>query len=669
MERKVSTEKFQLVSDYKPKGSQPQAIEALIKNLKSGVKDQTLLGITGSGKTFTMANVIAAMNRPTLIMAHNKTLAAQLYMEFRELFPNNAVEYFVSFYDYYQPEAYVPSTDTYIEKDSAINETIDKMRHAATRSLLERNDVIIVSSVSCIYGLGSPEAYYGLLLQLEQNQEIKRSDIIQKLVLIGYQRNDFDFARGNFRVRGDVLDVFPASEESRGFRIELFGDYIESLSEIDAITGQALRKLSKVSIYPTSHYITFPEYLSRAVSGIRVELDRHIVDMKNGGKVLEAKRVEQRTRFDLEMLEQAGFCLGIENYSRHLTGRAQGDPPYTLFDYFPNDFLLVIDESHATVPQIGGMYKGDRSRKTTLVDHGFRLPSALDNRPLQFSEFLSKVGQTIYVSATPAEYELKLSGSHLIELIIRPTGLLDPKIEVKPAKNQVDHLIKDLHIQVAKKERTLVTTLTKKSAENLTEYLQSLGFKVRYMHADVETLERSQLLKDLRLGVYDILIGINLLREGLDLPEVSLVAILDADKEGFLRSTRALLQTCGRAARNAEGRVIMFADEITESMAAAIKETERRRKIQTEYNEKHGITPGTIARPILKSLQEVAKEAGFMESSLDVAEDLESLGSDVKKLEAEKKAAVQALDFEKAAKIRDRILALKRLAVIHPAGD
>ena len=661
-------ETFELVSSYTPKGSQPQAIESLTKNLKDGVKDQVLLGITGSGKTFTIANVIAKVNKPTLVMAHNKTLAAQLYMELRELFPKNAVEYFVSFYDYYQPEAYVPSSDTYIEKDSAINETIDKMRHAATRSLLERNDVIIVSSVSCIYGLGSPEAYYGMLLHVQADQEMPRKDIISKLVLIGYQRNDFDFSRGTFRVRGDTIDVFPASEEARGFRIELFGDHIESLSEIDALTGQSIRKLSKISVYPTSHYVTPPETIKKAIAAIKLELDRHIIDMKNSGKVLEAKRIEQRTKFDLEMLEQAGFCLGIENYSRHLTGRAPGEAPYTLFDYFPKDFLLILDESHATVPQIGGMYKGDRSRKMTLVEHGFRLPSALDNRPLQFSEFLSHIHQTIYVSATPADYELHLAKEHLVEQIIRPTGLLDPKIEVKPAKNQVDHLIKELHSQVAKKERTLVTTLTKKSAENLTEYLQSLGFKVRYMHADIETLERSQLLKDLRLGVYDILIGINLLREGLDLPEVSLVAILDADKEGFLRSTRSLLQTCGRAARNANGRVIMFADEVTESMAAAIKETERRREVQIRYNEKHSITPGTISSPILKSLQEVAKEAGFIEMPVAIAEDLESLGSDLQKLEAEKKLAVKELDFEKAAKIRDRILALKRLAVVDPTG-
>lgn len=658
------SEKFELVSAFEPKGSQPEAIAKLIKGIREKKKNQVLLGITGSGKTFTMANVIATINQPTLVIAHNKTLAAQLYMEFRELFPKNAVEYFVSFYDYYQPEAYVPSTDTFIEKDSAINETIDKMRHAATRSLLERNDVIIVSSVSCIYGLGSPEAYYGMLLFVQKDQEIKRDEVIKKLDLIGYRRNDYDFHRGTFRVRGDVIEIFPAAEESRAVRIEMFGDFIDAISEIDALSGQPVKKLSKISIYPTSHYVTWPESLPKAIEAIREELHERIIDFKNDRKILEAKRIEQRTRFDLEMLKEAGFCLGIENYSRHLTGRAPGEPPYTLLDYFPKNFLLVIDESHATVPQIGGMYKGDRARKTTLVEHGFRLPSALDNRPLTFEEFNERIGQTIFVSATPGDYELELSGGEHIEQIIRPTGLLDPKIEVLPAKNQVDQLISHLREQVQRNERTLVTTLTKKSAENLSEYLQSLQFKVRYLHSDVETLERSQLLKDLRLGVFDILIGINLLREGLDLPEVSLVAILDADKEGFLRSTRSLLQTCGRAARNSRGRVLMFADSITESMEAAIKETERRRKIQSEYNLKHGITPGSIVRPILKSLQDVAKEVGLMNPEIEVQPDLEALGSDIANLEAQKREAVKALDFEKAAQIRDRILQLKQAVVL-----
>lgn len=624
--------------------------------------DQTLLGITGSGKTFTMANVIQQVNRPSLIIAHNKTLAAQLFMEFRELFPKNAVEYFVSYYDYYQPEAYVPTTDTYIEKDSSINETIDKMRHSATRSLLERNDVIIVSSVSCIYGLGSPEAYYGLLLHCYQGQEISREAVIDKLIEIRYQRRDEDFSRGNFRVRGDVIEVFPAAEEKRAIRIELFGDYVDAISEIDALDGRVLRKLSKVSVYPTSHYITAEENLKRAIEKIRDELEDCITDLKNRRLVLEAKRLEQRTRFDLEMLEHVGFCNGIENYSRHLTNRKKGDPPYTLLDYFPKDFLLFIDESHVTVPQIRGMYHGDRSRKETLVNHGFRLPSALDNRPLTFDEFTERVHQKIFVSATPASYEIEKSGKHLVEQIIRPTGLLDPEIEIQPAKNQIDHLIPFLNKQIEKSERTLVTTLTKKSAEHLAEYLQSLNYRVRYMHADTETMERSQLIKDLRLGLYDILIGINLLREGLDIPEVSLVAILDADKEGYLRSETSLLQTCGRAARNEKGRVIMFADEITESMRACINETERRRKLQKELNEKHGIKPGTIKRDIQKSLHEVAKEQGFISEEV-VEVDLSQLGDDVQKLEKEKMQAVKDLDFEKAARIRDRIAELKNAVV------
>lgn len=663
LDRITGNEKFKLATDLKPKGSQPEAIQKLTDGLRAGKKDQVLLGITGSGKTFTMANVIANVNRPTLVIAHNKTLAAQLFMEFRELFPDNAVEYFVSFYDYYQPEAFVPATNTYIEKDSAINETIDKMRHSATRSLLERNDVIIVSSVSCIYGLGSPEAYYGLLVHINQGERYERALLMERLVQIGYSRSDLDFHRGSFRVRGDVVDIFPAAEDSRAYRVELFGDDVDAITEIDAVSGVSLRKAAKISIYPTSHYITWPEHLQRATVTIKEELDKQIILLKNAGKVLEAKRLEQRTKFDLEMLREAGFCLGIENYSRHLTGRAEGEPPYTLFDYFPKNYLLVIDESHATIPQIGGMYHGDRSRKTTLVEHGFRLPSALDNRPLKFEEFKERVGQTIYVSATPGNYELDLSGGDVVEQVIRPTGLLDPEIEVRPAKNQVDSLIKDLRDQVAKQERTLVTTLTKKSAENLTEYLQSMGFRVRYLHADIETMERSQLLKELRQGVFDILVGINLLREGLDLPEVSLVAILDADKEGFLRSERSLLQTCGRAARNARGRVIMFADEITDSMAKCISVTNRRREIQIASNLKNGIVPGTIVRPIQKSLMEVAKEQGLVDVELANESLEEALSDDLKELENQKKEAVKALDFEKAAKIRDKINLLKRTVV------
>jgi len=658
-------EPFRLVSAMTPKGDQPQAIAKLVEGLNSQVKDQTLLGITGSGKTFTIANVVDRVNRPTLVLAHNKTLAAQLFMEFRELFPKNAVEYFVSYYDYYQPEAYVPATDTFIEKDSAINDTIDKMRHSATQALLERNDVLIVSSVSCIYGLGSPEAYYSMLLPLAVNQEIKRDEILLKLIQIQYNRRDEDFHRGCFRVRGDSIEIFPASEERRAVRVELFGDTIDAISEIDPLTGHVIRKLSTVSIYPTTHYVTWPDALKRAIQAIRNELSDCVIDLRNREKILEAKRLDQRTRFDIEMMEQVGYCAGIENYSRHLTGRMAGEAPFTLIDYFPKDFLLVVDESHVTIPQVGGMYHGDRSRKLNLVNHGFRLPSALDNRPLQFEEFKQRIGQTIYVSATPAPYEVNLSGEHLIEQIIRPTGLLDPKIEVRPATNQVDHLIHDLREQAKKGERTLVTTLTKKSAENLTEYLQKLGFKVRYMHSDVETMERSQLIKDLRLGVYDILIGINLLREGLDIPEVSLVAILDADKEGFLRSQTSLLQTCGRAARNENGRVIMFADEVTESMQKAIDVTHRRRSLQEEYNKKHGIIPGTVKRGIQKTLQEVAKEAGLV---AEEAIDLDHLGSDLQRLEAEKKEAVRNLDFETAAKIRDRIAELKKTIVFDGEG-
>lgn len=664
MNQKALEKKFELISPFVPRGGQPKAIKALVENLRAGVKDQVLLGITGSGKTFTMANVIRELNRPSLIIAHNKTLAAQLFMEFRELFPKNAVEYFVSFYDYYQPEAYIPASDTYIEKDSAINETIDKMRHSATRSLLERNDVIVVASVSCIYGLGSPEAYYGLLLQLRQDQKIKREEIIQKLVEIQYRRSDEDFHRGCFRVRGDVIEIFPASEEKRAVRVELFGDDIDKISEIDALTGRVVQELKEISVYPTTHYITWPESLNRAMTNIRAELDDQIIHLKNNRKILEAKRLEQRTRFDLEMMEHVGFCSGIENYSRHLTGRKPGEAPYTLMDYFPKDFLLFIDESHVTVPQISGMYHGDRSRKTTLIEHGFRLPSALDNRPLTFDEFNQRCFQTVFVSATPAPYERRLVGDAIVEQIIRPTGLLDPEIEIKPATQQVDHLLPLLKDQVQKAERTLITTLTKKSAENLSEYLQSLNFKVRYLHSDIETMERSQLIKDLRLGLYDILIGINLLREGLDIPEVSLVAILDADKEGFLRSPTALLQTCGRAARNLNGRVVMFADKQTEAIRICLKETDRRRKIQSEYNQKHGLKPEGIRREISKSLQEVAKESGYL-GTVDVYSSKEGLGDDLSVLEKEKREAVKNLDFERAAEIRDRIAEIKQRALLH----
>jgi excinuclease ABC subunit B len=650
-------QRFLLESPFQPAGGQPAAIASLVSSLREGVREQVLLGITGSGKTFTMANVIEQMQRPTLVIAHNKTLATQLFMEFRELFPQNAVEYFVSYFDYYQPEAYVPSTDTYIEKDSAINDTIDKMRHSATRSLLERRDVIVVASVSCIYGLGSPEDYRAIVIRLTSGQNLSRESLIKELDLLQYSRRDDDFARGCFRVRGDVIEIFPASEERRAIRVEFFGDYIDQLSEIDPLSGKKIRKLEKISVYPTTHYITAQSRLQGAIESIEREFEEQLRNLKNQRKPLEAKRLEQRVNFDLEMLRELGFCSGIENYSRHLTGRAEGDPPFTLIDYFPKDFLIFIDESHVSIPQLQGMYKGDRSRKMTLVEHGFRMPSALDNRPLKFEEFVERVDQCIYVSATPSAYEMKRSGKYLVEQVIRPTGLLDPKIQVLPAKQQVDQLIGILRDQVVQKHRSLVGTLTKKSAENLTSYLQELNFRVRYMHADVDTMERSQLLKDLRAGEYDILIGINLLREGLDLPEVSLVAILDADKEGFLRSTTSLLQMCGRAARNLEGRVIFFADEVTDSMAECIRITEERRKAQHEFNEANGLKPERIVRELQKSLQEVAKEQGFLE--VEEVPNLDELGDDLQALEKEKLAAIKELDFEKAARLRDRIQELK----------
>ncbi|TVQ80488.1 MAG: excinuclease ABC subunit UvrB [Bradymonadales bacterium] len=653
--------KFELETKFKPAGGQVSAIRSLIEGIEAGVNEQVLLGITGSGKTFSMANVIAHFNRPTLVIAHNKTLATQLFMEFRDLFPRNAVEYFVSYFDYYQPEAYVPSTDTYIEKDSAINETIDKMRHSATRSLLERRDVIVVASVSCIYGLGSPEDYRAMLISLSNNQKIKREELIAELDLLRYSRRDDEFARGCFRVRGDVIEIFPASEERRAVRVELFGDYIDRLSEIDPLTGKKMRTLDRVSIYPTTHYITAQSRLQSAIEAIEKEFTQRLAELKNERKVLEAKRLEQRINFDLEMLRELGFCPGIENYSRHLTGRAEGESPYTLIDYFPKDYLLFIDESHVSIPQIGGMYRGDRSRKQVLVDHGFRLPSALDNRPLKFEEFLDRMGQCVYVSATPADFEMKRSEGRIVEQVVRPTGLLDPKINIYPATNQVDRLVELLREQITNGERTLVATLTKKSAENLCQYLNELGFRVRYMHADVETMERSQLLKDLRAGVYDILVGINLLREGLDLPEVSLVAILDADKEGFLRSKTSLLQMCGRAARNLNGRVAFFADEVTTSMQECIQITDERRKLQEQFNLDNGIKPEKIQRELQKSLEEVAREQGFIE--VEVAPSLEHLGNDLKVLEAEKLKAVKELDFEKAAKIRDRMRTLQEATV------
>lgn len=678
--------KFKLATTFQPTGDQPQAIEKLSKGVLDGQRHQVLLGVTGSGKTFTMANVIAAVNRPTLVLAPNKTLAAQLYSEFKQFFPENAVEYFVSYYDYYQPEAYIPSTDTYIEKDSAINEEIDKLRHSATRSLLDRSDVLIVSSVSCIYGLGSPEAYEGMLLYLEEAREARRADILKKLVEIQYERNDIDFHRGTFRVRGDIIDIFPAYEEDRAVRVELFGDEVDSIWEIDPLRGVKMRKLSRVTIYPGSHYVTTSEVRKRAIESVRVELRERLAELNGLGKVLESKRLESRTMFDLEMMEELGYCQGIENYSRHLTGRKAGEAPPTLLDYFPKNYLLMIDESHVTVPQIGGMYRGDRARKMNLVEHGFRLPSALDNRPLNFQEFEATSGFRLYVSATPGTYELEQSEGEIVEQIIRPTGLIDPVVEVRPASSQVDNLLEEIKKVVAGGFRVLATTLTKKLAEDLTNYYAGCGVKVKYMHSDIETLERVEILRELREGGFDVLVGINLLREGLDLPEVALVAILDADKEGFLRSERSLIQTIGRAARNVEGRVIMYADRETDSMRRAIGETERRRKIQQDYNKEHGITPKTIKKAIHARIGTETDRlfprtpiegmasgmADFVGEPFAAIEDLGEAGIDkmpqnvdqlarqVAKLEKEMKEAAKNLEFERAAQLRDRIRKLRQ---------
>ncbi|GEB76865.1 excinuclease ABC subunit UvrB [Sporolactobacillus inulinus] len=651
---------FQLESRFKPQGDQPEAIDALVHGIEHGEKHQTLLGATGTGKTFTMSNVIARVKKPTLVIAHNKTLAGQLYNEFKEFFPNNAVEYFVSYYDYYQPEAYIPQTDTYIEKDSSINDEIDKLRHSATSALFERRDVIIVASVSCIYGLGSPEEYGSLVLSLRPGMEKERDAMLRQLVDIQYTRNDINFTRGTFRVRGDVVEIFPASRDDHCIRVEFFGDEIDRLTEMDPMTGEIVGERDHVAIYPASHFVTGQEKMKRAIVNIQKELDERLKVLNDNGKLLEAQRLEQRTRYDLEMMEEVGFCSGIENYSRHLTFRKPGESPYTLIDYFPKDFLIMVDESHATLPQIRAMYNGDQARKNVLVDHGFRLPSAKDNRPLKFEEFEERIHQIVYVSATPADYELEHSGKP-IEQIIRPTGLLDPEIEIRPIKGQIDDLYDEINLRIKKKERVLVTTLTKKMAENLTDYLKGMGIKVNYLHSEIKTLQRIEIIRDLRRGEFDVLVGINLLREGLDIPEVSLVAILDADKEGFLRSERSLIQTIGRAARNANGRVIMYADHITDSMRMAMDETARRRKIQTEFNEAHHITPKTIQKAIpelIKATYEVEKKEDTgkkKKKKMTKSERNKAIIS----IEKEMKQAAKALDFERAAELRDALYELK----------
>ena len=653
---------LELVTDLLPKGDQPAAISELLQGLARGDQHQVLLGITGSGKTFTVANVIAATQRPTLIIAPNKTLAAQLYSEMRELFPNNAVEYFVSYYDYYQPEAYIPSSDTYIEKDAIVNDKVDRMRHSATRSLLARRDVIIVASVSCIYGIGSSEWYQEMLINLEVGQEFRRDRLLRRLVDIQYQRNDIDFHRGTFRVRGDVVEIFPAHSENLAVRIEYWGDEIERIVEIDPMRGKVLEELDQYGIYPGSHYVTPDEHRKRAIESIREELLEWLPKLASEGKLLEKQRLEQRTMYDLEMLEQMGFCHGIENYSRHLSGRNEGDPPPTLLDYFPDDFLVILDESHITVPQLGAMFKGDRSRKETLVEHGFRMPSALDNRPLRFAEWEKRVGQVVHVSATPGDWEIEQANGVVVEQVIRPTGLLDPQLHVRPTKHQVDDLLGEIRGRVARNERVLVTTLTKRMSEDLTEYYSELGVRVRYLHSDVNTLERVEILRDLRRGEFDVLVGINLLREGLDLPEVSLVGILDADKEGFLRSARSLIQTIGRAARNAGGEVLLYADRITNSMRYAMDETERRRARQIEYNQEHGITPQTIRKAVLEMDPSTGASDYVVIPILrkgEATEDPADIPARIEELRSEMLLAAEELEFEKAAELRDQVEQLR----------
>lgn len=656
-------DRFELVSNYQPQGDQPKAIEQLVEGIREGKKHQTLLGATGTGKTFTISNVIQEVNKPTLVIAHNKTLAGQLYSEFKEFFPNNAVEYFVSYYDYYQPEAYVPQTDTFIEKDASINDEIDKLRHSATSALFERKDVIIVASVSCIYGLGSPEEYKELVLSLRTEMEIERNELLRKLVDIQYARNDIDFQRGTFRVRGDVVEIFPASRDEHCIRVEFFGDEIERIREVDALTGEILGERDHIAIFPASHFVTREEKMKKAILNIEAELEERLKVLRDEGKLLEAQRLEQRTKYDLEMMREMGFCSGIENYSRHLTLRPAGSTPYTLLDYFPDDFLMVIDESHVTIPQVRGMYNGDQARKQVLVDHGFRLPSALDNRPLRFEEFEKHIHNIVYVSATPGPYEIEHT-PEMVEQIIRPTGLLDPIIDVRPIEGQIDDLIGEIRLRIDRNERVLVTTLTKKMSEDLTDYLKEIGIKVTYLHSEIKTLERIEIIRDLRLGKHDVLVGINLLREGLDIPEVSLVAILDADKEGFLRSERSLIQTIGRAARNADGRVIMYADKITNSMEIAINETKRRREQQEAFNRKHGITPKTIK----KKIRDVIRATYAAEEQEEYKVKEEPKLSKLTKKEREKviaqmehdmKEAAKALDFERAAELRDLLLELK----------
>ena len=649
---------FKLHSEYKPTGDQPQAIEYLSKGIKEGKKFQTLLGVTGSGKTLTMANIIQKVQRPTLLLAHNKTLAGQLYSEFKEFFPENNVEYFVSYYDYYQPESYIPSTDTYIEKDSSINDEIDKLRHSATLSLFETRDVIIVASVSCIYGLGDPIDYQEMMLSLRPGMSKSRDQVLKKLISMQYTRNEIDFKRGTFRAKGDIVEIYPADQSESAVRVEFWGDEIEKIVEINALTGKPIGTRRHILISPASHYVTTKDKMERAIVTIEQEMEERVKYFKSQNKLIEAQRIEERTNFDIEMMKETGFCSGIENYSRHISGRQVGSPPYTLFDYFPKDFLLLIDESHATIPQVKAMYNGDRARKESLVNYGFRLPSAFDNRPLTFKEFEERINQVVFVSATPADYEKEHSKDNVVEQIIRPTGLLDPKIEVKPVTNQIDDLIEQIRLRIGKKERVLVTTLTKKMAEDLTEYLKSLDIKVNYIHSDTKALERMKIIRDLRLGEFDVLVGINLLREGLDIPEVSLVAILDADKEGFLRSERSLIQTIGRAARNTDGTVIMYADELTESMEKAISETNRRRKIQEEYNKKNGIIPKTIKKSVRDNIKVTDVKDIEVEYKLEKSEDIKET---ISKLTDEMLKCATEMEFEKAAELRDKIRELEKL--------